>query len=327
MKPLCSTFNPLQPISRDGGATFTAYHSAFTDGVAQSDAWTGALAMSSNGVHMYAAYNPWLNATAGRDVLANIYYDGGLVASHDGGATFQRVVIPTLGGSSIRQFTAVACSADGQKVTAVVTQLSGSYVDLDPTNYYVSAWAYVQGSTGNTVCVYSSVDGGASWSRTPVGGFIPGATMSWLSSEYVAAPLQVASDGSYAYLLQTGVAGAFDTTTGQALAGIFDDTRLVCEWIEGLGEREFPNCRTSRSPPLSTPHYTVSTNGGTTWTSAYNSNERAWLDFAVGGPNGNVVAAIWNDNVGHDGGERRSDVGGGRTLDWSAKTSNSLVRV
>lgn len=58
--------------------------------------------MSSNGVHMYAAYNPWLNATGGRDVLADIYFDGGLVASHDGGATFQRIVIPTLGGSSIR---------------------------------------------------------------------------------------------------------------------------------------------------------------------------------------------------------------------------------
>lgn len=51
-----------------------------------------------------------------------------------------------------------------------------------------------------------------------------------------------------------------------------------------------------------TPHsptpYPVSTNGGSTWTSAYNSNERAWLDFAVGGPDGNVVAAIWNDNKG-----------------------------
>lgn len=216
-------------VSRDGGATFTAYHSAFTDGVAQNDAWTGAVAMSANGVHMYAAYNPWLNATAGKDVLANIYFDGGLVASHDGGGSFQRVVIPTLGGSSIRQFTAVACSADGQKITAVATELSGQYVDLEATNPSVSSWAYVQGQTGNTVCAYASQDGGTTWTRTPVAGYIPGSSSSWLSSEYVASPLQVSSDGSYAYLLQTGVAGAFNTSTGQVLSGIFDDTRLVCE--------------------------------------------------------------------------------------------------
>lgn len=62
--------------SRDGGASFDAYHSFATDGIADSDAWVLSVGSSDDGQFLLAANRSWQNATDGIDDFSQIYSNG-----------------------------------------------------------------------------------------------------------------------------------------------------------------------------------------------------------------------------------------------------------
>jgi hypothetical protein len=184
--------------SKDGGATFGTYHSIETDAIADNDAWVDSLGSSADGQVLFAANNPWLNSTEGVDSILDIYQNGNLWVSRDGGMTWTSANLPEKYFNT--EFLTVSTSADGTTLLAFAQVRNGSYINTSDDNG-TTTWEFEETSPAMFVS-YISTDGGEFWSRNSLDQFqdmFPDGVPQ-LSVE-VPRPLQVSADGTRLFIL------------------------------------------------------------------------------------------------------------------------------
>lgn len=118
----------------------------------------------------------WLNATGGVDRLEDIFYNGDLIKSSDGGLSFQRMNIYPPGEGPVLSVDNVQTNGDGSALVATATVSSGYYVDNDEGTVLQglrTSWLWSTGDSPDLIVTYTSVDGGATWVPSTIGGFSP----------------------------------------------------------------------------------------------------------------------------------------------------------
>jgi hypothetical protein len=245
--------------SKDGGATFDAYNSFKTDAIADNDAWAYSLASSADGQVLLAASNPWLNSTLGVDSIQDIYNNGDLWTSRDGGFSWAAADLPEKG--LYTEFLSVASSADGMTLSALARSRNGTFVDLLNDNQS-TLWDFQETDQG-VIKLFTSSNGGTSWSTKPLS-VLQNGSRSQLSND-APRPLQISTDGTRLFVAINDFTDAF--TEGSLESFTFRDMSQIL----------------------------ASDNLGITWNPIY-STENIY-DFATGGANGLTIAVLDDEGI------------------------------
>jgi len=244
--------------SKDGGATFDAYHSAEVDAIADQDAWAPTLASSGDGRVLLAASNDWFNATGGIDLVDDVYVKGDAFLSRDGGATFAAVSLP---GRPVKtDIIDVSMAEDGQTMVVLARVRNGVWRDVSEDNT-TSEFEFEEQDAG-VVVFWISTDTGATWTLRGFADFNEG--LGLLVSDDAPRPLQISPDGSRIFALMNLVV---NTTTE---AGIV-------------------------APTLARSTLFKSDDAGLSWEETFRSS--IVYDFATGGGNGNTLVILEDAGV------------------------------
>ena len=154
---------------------------------------------------MYGGLTNFVNATGGFDVLSDVFQNGRLLKSSDGGLSFQSVDLVPSSSATILSVDFIQTDATGQHVLVCATEFGGSYINNDAgseLDQLRTTWLY-QPNNPNTLATYYSANGGVSWTRSVLGSEVTtnNGTQTFTLSQDVVTPLQLSNDGTTMYAL------------------------------------------------------------------------------------------------------------------------------